>query len=118
MKKHLLFLLALCCVSFACGCSDDDEKAPDSVYLYSTATPADSPEAAEGGTRSVTIFTTCAWTATSQADWISVSPASGSEKGIHAVHLTYTANASGAQRSGTVVFRAGGYTETYTLTQK
>ena len=92
MKKHLLFLFALLCVGFACGCSDDDEKAPDSVFLYSTSTPAGNPEPAEGGVRSVTIFTTCAWTATSQASWITVSPASGSEKGIHAVHLTFAAN--------------------------
>ncbi len=118
MKKHLLFLFALLCVGFACGCSDDDEKAPDSVFLYSTSTPAGNPEPAEGGVRSVTIFTTCAWTATSQASWITVSPASGSEKGIHAVHLTFAANDSGAQRSGTVLFQAGGYSETYTLIQK
>lgn len=128
MKKHLLYLLALLCVSFACGCSDEDEKAPDSVFIYSTSTPADNPVSAEAGVQSVTIFTTCAWKATSQADWITVSPASGAEKGIHVVHLNYTANTSDRQspetenetepRSGTVIFQAGSYTETFTLTQK
>ena len=51
-------------------------------------------------------------------DWITVEPLSGGEKGIFAVHLGFGANDTGAPRTGRVVFEAGTYSETYTLTQK
>ena len=38
-------------------------------------------------------------------------------KGVKEVILTFTANTTGSQRSGDVVFSAGSYSETYTLTQ-
>ena len=47
-----------------------------------------------------------------------VNPVAGGEKGIHVVKLSYTANPSAAPRTGTVTFKAGTYTETFTLTQK
>ncbi len=80
MKKQLLLLFTLVCVCLASSCKDDDEAAPDSVYMYSTALTVDSA----AGTHSVTIFTTCAWTATGDT-WITVDPISGGEKGIHVV---------------------------------
>ena len=69
------------------------------------------------GTQSVTIYTTCGWKATGD-DWITIEPLSGGEKGIFAVHLSFGANDTGALRTGRVVFEAGTYSETYTLTQK
>ena len=104
MKKHLLLLLTLVCVCLTSSCKDEDEAAPDSVYMYSTTGTVD----AAAGTHSVTIFTT----------WITVNPVAGGEKGIHVVKLSYTANPSAAPRTGTVTFKAGTYTETFTLTQK
>ena len=68
-------------------------------------------------TQSVTIYTTCGWKATGD-DWITIDPLSGGEKGIFAVHLSFGANDTGALRTGRVVFEAGTYSETYTLTQK
>ena len=113
MKKHLLLLLTLVCVCLASSCKDEDEAAPDSVYMYSTTGTVD----AAAGTHSVTIFTTCAWTASADT-WITVDPVAGGEKGIHVVKLGYTANPSAGPRTGTVTFKAGAYTETFTLTQK
>ena len=72
---------------------------------------------ADAGTKSVTIFTTCGWTAAGDT-WIDVNPASGGEKGIHVVKLTYSANGTGAERTGVVTFKAGTYTETFTLRQE
>ena len=72
---------------------------------------------AAAGTQSVTIYTTCGWKATGD-DWITIEPLSGGEKGIFAVHLSFGANDTGALRTGRVVFEAGTYSETYTLTQK
>ena len=87
MKKHLLLLLTLVCVCLTSSCKDEDEAAPDSVYMYSTTGTVD----AAAGTHSVTIFTTCAWTAAGDT-WITVNPVAGGEKGIHVVKLSYTAS--------------------------
>ena len=113
MKKHLLLLLTLVCVCLTSSCKDEDEAAPDSVYMYSTTGTVD----AAAGTHSVTIFTTCAWEASGD-DWVTIEPLSGGEKGIFAVHLSFGANDTGSPRTGSVVFNAGTYSETYTLTQK
>ena len=79
--------------------------------------PRQSLHAQHVGTQSVTIYTTCGWKATGD-DWITIEPLSGGEKGIFAVHLSFGANDTGALRTGRVVFEAGTYSETYTLTQK
>ena len=71
---------------------------------------------AAAGTQSVTIYTTCGWKATGD-DWITIEPLSGGEKGIFAVHLSLGPTTR-APRTGRVVFEAGTYSETYTLTQK
>jgi len=92
-------------------------ETPASIALY---THPGTPETADAGVRAVTITATVdGWTATSQADWITVTLAAGMEytKGVKEVLLSYTANTTGAQRSGDVVFSVGSYSETYTLTQ-
>lgn len=113
MKKQLLFLLIVLCAGLAGSCKDDEPSAPDSLYMYSTSATVD----AAAGTHSVTIFTTCAWEASGDG-WITIDPLSGGEKGIFAVHLGFAANDTGAPRTGKVVFTAGTYIETYTLTQR
>ena len=113
MKKQLLFIAFLLCACLTGSCKDDDPAAPDSRYMYSTSATVE----AGARTHSVTIFTTCAWTAAGDT-WITVDPVAGGEKGIHVVKLSYTANPSAAPRTGTVTFKAGTYTETFTLTQK
>lgn len=114
MRQVLLnFTLLTALLSFA-ACSDDDEKSPDSVYLYST----DAEVSPDAGEKSITIVTTCAWNAVSDASWITVSPASGSGAGFHAVHLVYDANTGEDARTGKVTFRAGTYTDSFTLTQR
>lgn len=116
MKKVLLAIAAaVLAVAFAPSCQKVYKPVtPDSVALYTH--PGD-PVAAEAGTKAVTISATADWTAASKADWILVSPASGT-KGINEVVLTYSENATAAQRSGEVVFTAkGGQSETYVLKQ-
>lgn len=113
MKKQLLFIAFLLCACLAGSCKDDDPAAPDSLYMYSTSATVE----AGAGTQSVTIFTTCAWEASGD-DWVTIEPLSGGEKGIFAVHLSFGTNDTGSPRTGSVVFNAGTYSETYTLTQK
>lgn len=107
-------MAVLLCACLAGSCKDDDPAAaPDSLYMYSLSGTVE----AAAGTQSVTIFTTCGWTAAGD-DWITIEPLSGGEKGIFAVHLGFGANDTGAPRTGRVTFAAGTYSETYTLTQK
>ena len=103
------------------GVSCQKEATPvaaESVALYTH--PGDKPEPAEAGSRAVTVLATVdGWTATPTVDWITVTPAPGHDytRGVREVILYYTENTTGAQRSGDVVFQAGSYGETYTLTQ-
>lgn len=110
--KIITFSMLLSGLSGLGSCSSDKEDIPDSVYLYKTSTDAD----AAGLTRSLTVYTTCAWS-TSADSWISVEPSSGSEKGIHVVTINCEANTSGEVRKGTVIFKAGNYTEKYEINQ-
>jgi len=116
MKKVLMLLATVILAASLPSCQKVvTHETPDSVALYTH--PGSIPEAYTAGTRAVTITATCAWTAASEADWITVSPTSG-ERGIHEVILTYTENTSGNSRSGGVKFSvASGYSETYVLTQ-
>jgi hypothetical protein len=78
---------------------------------YSLA-PTESPAAAAGGPITVGVTTAdgCAWTASSQADWITVTAgAAGSGSGT--VSLTVAANA-GTQRTGTAVIAGQPFTVT------
>ncbi len=113
MKRKLLFLALLLTAFAAWSCTEEAASAPDSVSMFSTEGTVE----VTAGTRNVTIFTTCAWEASGD-EWISIEPAGGDAKGIHEVKLTYGENTSGAPRTGTVTFKAGRYTQTYTLTQK
>jgi hypothetical protein len=79
-----------------------------------SVTPATQAIASAGGAGSATIATTsgCAWTAASNANWITItSPASGT--GGSTVSFTAAVNSTGASRSGTLTI-AG---QTITVTQ-
>jgi hypothetical protein len=81
------------------------------TYSISTTGANIGPDAGQG-TVGVTAGAGCAWTATSNASWITVaSGASGTGNGQ--VLLTFTAN-TGALRTGTVTIA----TQTFTLTQR
>lgn len=112
MKKQLLFIAVLLCACLAGSCKDDDPAAPDSLYMHSTSGTVE----AVAGTQSVTIYTTCGWKATGD-DWITIEPLSGGEKGFRR-SPQLRGQRHGALRTGRVVFEAGTYSETYTLTQK
>ena len=80
-------MAVLICACLAGSCKDDDPAAPDSLYMHSLSGTVE----AAAGTQSVTIYTTCGWTAAGD-DWITIEPLSGGEKGIFAVHLGFGAN--------------------------
>lgn len=113
MKKISLILQSLLLILLFGACSDDDGAKPDGIYLYVTEATVD----AGAGEKSVTVAATCDWTATSDSEWLTVAPASGTT-GIVAVHAVYTANTGAEPRTGVITFKAGTYVETLTINQK
>jgi hypothetical protein len=119
MKRFLMLLAVAALAVGAVSCQKEiKHETPASVALYTH--PA-KPEPASAGKRAVTVTATVdGWSVQSKADWITVSLAQGMEytRGVREVILTFTENTSTSPRSGDVVFSAGSYSETYTLTQE
>lgn len=105
-------MLAFCC-AFSCQ-KVETPKSPESVAVITKPQAAGEPNTA--GTRPVTIAATSHWTATSDSNWLTVSPAEG-DKGMQEVILTFSANTTGQERTGKVTFTAGTYSETFVLVQ-
>ena len=115
MKLRLfLALMAVLAITFVSCQKQETSTSPESVALITK--PDAKGETAEAGARPVTIAATSNWSAVSDVDWITVSPASG-PKGLQEVILTYTENTTGAKRVGSVTFTSGTYSETFKLTQ-
>jgi hypothetical protein len=77
-----------------------------------TVSPNTAQFAAAGGSATIAITTgaSCAWTASSALDWISVAPGSGSGNG--AVVVTAAANDTGAARNGSIMIAGAAVTIT------
>ncbi len=115
MKRKILLLISAFLVLGLGACQKQETpKTPESVAVITQPQPKGEP--ATSGTRAVTIAATSAWTATSDCAWIVVTPASG-EKGMQEVKLQYAENTTGEARTGVVTFKAGTYSETFTLVQ-
>ena len=71
---------------------------------------------AEGGSTPINVSSNQTWTASVSADWITLSAMEGT--GNATLSLTVEANTSIAERTGTVIFSAGGKTYTVSITQK
>lgn len=113
-KTKLTGIIASMALILLAGCQRVDN--PSASESVSVRTVADAPMPPTAGTHCLTIDATCAWTATTECDWISATPDRG-ERGVHEVILSFQANGTGADRSGTVRFTAGSYSEIYTLEQ-
>jgi hypothetical protein len=86
-QKIVLLIIALMSVAFLSSCQKQDVKtSPESVAVITKPQPAG--ETSAEGIRPVTIAATCSWSAVSDSDWLTVSPASG-EKGMQEVILSF-----------------------------
>ena len=70
---------------------------------------------APGGQNNVTVSANTTWTASSDATWLTVSPASGTNSGT--LTLTAAENTATASRTATVTVTGGGITRTIAVTQ-
>lgn len=95
-------LAALCAAGLGLACDSSTPTTPTPACTYSLS-PSSLAFQSSGGSGSVTVTTqsACAWTASSQASWLSIaSGASGT--GTGAVTFNAAANAASAGRTGTL----------------
>lgn len=107
MKKSLkIFSLFASCAILLAGCVKEEPKVADSYEV----TPATIAADANGGVFTLDVKANLAWTASCEADWVSVSPAAG--EGDGAVKITVLENIAAEgecapARSCSVVFKFG-----------
>ena len=80
-----------------------------------TVSPSSLSYTAAGESKTVTVTSNTSWTATSSANWLTVSPASGSNNGT--ITAVATANTSTQQRAATITVSGSGITRTINVTQ-
>jgi uncharacterized protein (TIGR02145 family) len=117
MKKHFILLLLASAMMLFAGCAEDDPTNPivgDPTPELSIA-PASINATAAAGSYSITITSNVSWTATTTAEWLTLSPASGEGNG--AVTVNVTGNTTVEARNATITVAAGTLTETVTLVQ-
>jgi len=97
----IVCLLAVAVLAAGCDTSSTTTAGPDPLKCQvSLAAPSMIDAGGGTGTLAVTTNPECAWTATSGAPWISLSPSSG--QGSASVELRATPNDGNAQRDGNV----------------
>lgn len=89
---------------------------PQTKDTVTVATQPSGMQTAMEGIKRITIWPTAHWEATSNVQWIKVTPSSG-ERGTQEVTLEYEENFTGEVRVGVVTFTAAQGSDTYTLTQ-
>ncbi|MBR3799014.1 MAG: C10 family peptidase [Bacteroidales bacterium] len=89
---------------------------PTSTPSYNlTVNPSSLSYTAAGESKTVTVTSNTSWTATSSANWLTVSPASGSNNGT--ITAVAAANTSSSQRTATITVSGSGITRTISVTQ-
>ena len=99
-----------------------------SMYVLPTICPTDAPfyllaalpsslsYIADGGSKDITVNSNTNWTATSSADWLTLSPTSGSNNGT--ITAVAAANTSNGERTATITVSASGVNQqTISVTQ-
>jgi uncharacterized protein (TIGR02145 family) len=113
-KTYSLLLAALALLTMAASCGKD-EPIVDPVDELSI-TPASINATPAGGTYILTVTGNMTWTATDDAEWLTLSPASGEGNGT--INVEVTGNTTVEARNATVTVAAGALTETVTIVQE
>ena len=113
MKKILLLSMLLVVFS-ACGGGDDGGSSPEISKDYLNVAP-NIELLGDGQTVELTIDANCNWTITKDADWLSVSPMSGTNK--LNVSITAGKNNTGSSRTAVLSVKGGSKTRNVTVTQ-
>ena len=83
-----------------------------------TVSPASLTFGSVGETLPLSITSNTSWTATKDADWLTLSPLSGTGTGSESINVEATANTTGSERTATITITDGGsLTEMVTVSQ-
>ncbi|MDR2424974.1 MAG: BACON domain-containing protein [Prevotellaceae bacterium] len=111
IKVFLFYCIAVCLV--LCTACKDDKGASDPSSLSIDQTTID--VLPEGGKTLVGVSTDLSWTATADADWVRLSPASGNTSAIVAVDIN---GHLGHHRKANITFTSGAITKTVEISQR
>lgn len=114
MKRTLFVLLLV--LAAACGkenTSKNDVNNKDTIVLD---TPSTYSMEAKGESATIAFTASTKWTATSSANWLSLTPASGASGRCEAI-LRASANSATSAREATLSIAAGSATQTITVSQ-
>lgn len=110
--------IAIMCVSndvFAFFIDDIEVSSSSSPSYTLTVNPSSLSYTAAGESKTVTVTSNTSWTATSSANWLTISPSSGSNNGT--ITAVAAANTSSSQRTATITVSGSGITRTISVTQ-
>jgi len=82
---------------------------------YFDVSPSELTFSASGEKKTLDVTSNLYWEAVSDVDWITLTPASGSDNGT--ITVTVDSNPETTQRTATITINASGYTETIGVTQ-
>ena len=94
----------------SCGSKDSNEEALENLYVALI-----SEFSANEETQSVTVTSNLDWTASTDSNWITVSPSNGTNTVL--IDISVTANPTENKRTGTVTIAGGTITKTLTIIQ-
>ena len=80
-----------------------------------TVSPTSLSYTANSESKTITVSSNTSWTASSSANWLTISPTSGSSNGT--ITATASANTSASQRNATITVSANGVSKTINVTQ-
>jgi uncharacterized protein (TIGR02145 family) len=119
MKKIFnVTLAALVLLMMAVSCSENEEPVEPPVEPPTpelSVTPSSVSATFENGSYAIAITSNVAWTATKDADWLTLNPASGNGDGT--VMMIVTENTGAADRTATVTVATETLSETVSVTQ-
>jgi hypothetical protein len=112
--RHRVNLLIIAIMSIAVFTSCKDDKDSDSSSFTVDKTTVD--VLAIGGITKISVNAGQAWNASIDAEWVKITPASGTGSGI--VNVTVDPRVNGARRTATVTIVSGGVTKTVEILQR
>lgn len=108
--------LLLCAALFSgCSSSDSSEESSDSISL--TKIPTGTLYPVVNQSTVVNFTASAAWTATTNADWLTITPTSGKAGSGSITVTTASTNRTKSQREGEVIIKAGSASQSVTIKQ-
>jgi poly(beta-D-mannuronate) lyase len=111
MKLSNIFFTFLILASLiSCSSKDSNEELSENLYIALTSEFSEN-----GGSQSVVLTSNLDWIATTDANWITITPSSGSDDG--SIDVSVDENITNNKRSGIVTVSGGSISKTLSVTQ-